>query len=106
MVQSNSVSESTSVNDLIAIVIQGPETNKEKIKLINEIRKSSPILADRWLYRYSVWFLGAAVTMTIGIGFGMVWSTGNSVPDGLIALGSAAVGALATLISPTISQES
>lgn len=44
--------------------------------------------------------------MTIGIGFAMILGTNTEVPDGRIALRSAAVGALATLISPSITKES
>jgi hypothetical protein len=93
---------STSVNDLIKEVLSGQYSVEEKTDLIDEIRKARPPLADRWLYRWVVWFLGAAVVLTLGLG---IWVISNqtepTVPSGLLALGSAAVGALAGLISPS-----
>ena len=90
----------TTVNDLILAVLQGQHDPAEQIKLINEIRKARPPLADRWLYRWVVWFLGLAVIVTISYG---MWLLGpgkvTEIPSGLVAIGSAAVGALAGLIS-------
>ncbi len=69
--------------------------------LINEIRKARLPLADRWLYRWGIWFLGATVIAIILLAFFFL-SEGKDVKisEGLLALGSAAIGALACLISP------
>ncbi|HSR66933.1 MAG TPA: hypothetical protein VLU25_03240 [Acidobacteriota bacterium] len=53
-----------------------------------------------WLYRRVIWFLGAAVILTISFAFYLALSPAEKTPESLIALGSAAVGALAGLITP------
>lgn len=86
---------------LMAKVIQDDNFNTDqKIKLLDEIRKARPALEDRWIYRWIVYFLGSTVILTVLGGFIMVMlEASTSIPDGLIALGSAALGALATLLS-------
>lgn len=92
----------TSVNDLIKEVISGNYSIEEKTQLIDEIRKARPPLADRWLYRWVIWFLGAAVMITLLLGYWVITSDKpTEIPSGILALGSAAVGALAGLISPS-----
>ena len=48
-------------------------TPAEKAKLLDEIRKSRPALEDKWIYRWIVYFLGAAVIITILAGFSFVF---------------------------------
>ena len=98
----------SSVNDLIMRVLESQydsDTDKDtakKVALISEIRKARPPLADRWLYRNVVWILGLTVFMTLGVGIWIISDQKPSeIPSGLVAIGSAAVGALAGLISPT-----
>ena len=59
-------------------------------------------IGDRWIYRIVVLVLGAAVLITIGGGFGLAFlgSQNYKMPAELVALGSAAVGALAGLLAP------
>ena len=93
--------------ELIELILRGPGDVDTKIKLISEVRKARPALQDRWLYRFVVWFLGVTVLVTVAWGF---WLAGASphegftnppeLPDGLIALGAGAAGALAGLLSP------
>jgi hypothetical protein len=96
---STSADRVLSVNDLIEVVLRSEKhTWKEKKKLIDEIRKNSPALNDRWLYRWVVWFLGATAILSV-VGLVVLLYFNKDLPDGLIALGSASVGALAGLFT-------
>jgi hypothetical protein len=55
---------------------------------------------DVWIYRAVVGALGLTVLLTI-VGLIVLALVGKPAPDGLIALGSAAVGALAGLLAPS-----
>jgi len=59
-------------------------------------------MGDRWIYRTVVIVLGLAVLITISGGFGLAFlgSQNYKMPPELVALGSAAVGALAGLLAP------
>lgn len=72
-------------------------TSDEKIKLIDELRKNNPASSDRWGPRVAIWILGASILTTIIC----ITILGKETNDGLIAIGSAAVGGLAGLISQT-----
>ena len=61
---------------------------------------------DRQIYRITVWFLGSVVVLSLLAQFILALNLGNGrgnpdIPQGLIALGSAAIGALAGLLAPT-----
>ncbi len=78
----------------------------QKVKFLDSLQKlSTPIQSalqsDRLVYRLVVSFLGAAVVLTILGGFYVSIATAAAIPEGLIALGSAAVGALAGLLAPS-----
>src|SRR4030042_2386037 len=73
----------------------------QKIKLLSNLQKlSSPLQSDRWIFRLVVAFLGLAVLLSIIGGFILSFKTAATIPEGLIALGSAAVGALAGFLCP------
>ncbi|NEU10703.1 hypothetical protein G3T14_00980 [Methylobacterium sp. BTF04] len=56
---------------------------------------------DKWVYRMVVGFLGG-VLIIVAIGLILLGYAGEKpAPEGLIALGSAAVGALAGLLAPS-----
>ena len=79
-------------------------TTNQQLKLIEKHQKSQPGLQDRWIYRIAVWALGltigvSTVTTTILI-FNDKTDTG-----GLIGIGSAAVGALAGLLTPASKED-
>lgn len=93
------MAQDTTVNDLILTVLQSTGTQEEKIAIINEIRKARPPLADRWLYRSVVWSLGFTVVATILCTAALKYAEFD-LPQGVIAIGSASVGALAALITP------
>lgn len=74
----------------------------KKVKLLGSLQKlSTPLQSDRWVFRLVVAFLGFAVLLTIIGGFYLSIKTAATIPEGLIALGSAAVGALAGLLAPS-----
>ena len=74
----------------------------QKIKLLESLQKiPTPLQTDRWIFRLVVAFLGVAVLLTIIGGFYLSIKTAATIPEGLIALGSAAVGALAGLLAPS-----
>jgi len=74
----------------------------QKVKLLECLQKlSTPLQSDRWIFRLVVAFLGVAVLLTIILGFYLSIKTAATIPEGLIALGSAAVGALAGLLAPS-----
>ena len=75
-------------------------TTKDKKKLLSEVRKVRPALQDRWIYRWVVYLLGGTVVLTVLGGFYIIgWAGKIEIPNGLIALGSAAIGALAGLLA-------
>jgi hypothetical protein len=92
-------SVSTGRYDLQKIVLSDPKLEwDQKMKLINEIRKSTPA-SDRWTFRWAIWILGLIVLLSIVA----IWSLGLNevpIPEGLVALGSAAAGGLAGLLTP------
>jgi hypothetical protein len=61
-----------------------------------------PLASDVWIYRLVVMSLGSVIVLTV-LGGILVVMTGQtkSLPDGIIAIGSAAVGALAGLLAPS-----
>lgn len=79
------------------VIIDKNLTSEEKVKLIDELRKNNPASSDRWSPRVAIWILGIAVITTIIC----ITILGEESNDGLIAIGSAAVGGLAGLISQT-----
>jgi|SRR4026207_1375044 hypothetical protein len=63
--------------------------------------EASALTTDKWTYRIVVLSLGFAVLIgMIGLII-LSWKGVQSVPDGLVAIGSAAVGALAGLLAPS-----
>lgn len=89
------------LRQLMLCVLDDPKlTPDEKQELIDELRKASPPKHDRWPYRNTIWFLGAAVLLTILFLF-LISSAEAEIPEALVAIGSAAVGALAGLLAPT-----
>ncbi len=73
----------------------------DKVKLIDELRKGMPAINDRWTVRYIV--LGLIAIAVIPIAFfslGTVFFKTDSVPDSIVAITSAAIGALATYLTP------
>jgi hypothetical protein len=64
---------------------------------------SSPLQYDLWIYRVVVCVLGFTVIATVigGIFLAMKADPNIKLPDAIVAIGSAAVGALAGLLAPS-----
>jgi hypothetical protein len=75
--------------------------------VLNSTIKSlgSPLGSDVWIYRAVVVILGICVISTVlGGMFLVIYGKGEpkmALPDGIVAIGSAAVGALAGLLAPS-----
>jgi len=61
-------------------------------------------VGDRWLYRIAVIVLGS-LALIAAIGSVVLVSNGKTTPEVLVALGSAAVGALVGLFAPSPSNK-
>lgn len=86
------------VAELFKVIIENKDMNifQKKI-LLNEVRKLKSPDEDRWVYRTVVWVLGAVALGTVAYPF---FSAGAEIPSGLLAIGSAAMGALAGYLTP------
>jgi len=62
-----------------------------------------PLRSDRWIYRVVVSVLSIVALLVVGstVGLMLAQNADVKVPDVLISLGSAAVGALAGLLAPS-----
>jgi hypothetical protein len=90
-----------SLNELMRLVLSNDTyTYKQKRSLLRELRRNNAGIGDRATYRVAIYALavsaGVAV-LAIPILAGVFQVT---PPEGLIAIGSAAVGGLAGLLAP------
>lgn len=95
-----------SVNQLAATLARDPQLAEAvKADPIGTIAKIAgpPLETDVWIYRLVVGALGLTVlTAVVGaIVLAAMGAEGRKVPEVLVALGSAAVGALAGLLAPS-----
>lgn len=91
------------VDDLFKLIIQDEKLNiLQKKILLNEVRKLRPPEEDRWVYRTVVWILGTVAIGTVLYPFVCSIPEGKDIPGGLLAIGSAAMGALAGYLTPAI----
>lgn len=93
-----------SLGELASRVSRDPDLAKE-IKddpagALFGIAASSALTTDKWTYRIVVLALGIAVLIGMLGLIVLSWKGVVAVPDGLVAIGSAAVGALAGLLAP------
>lgn len=82
-----------------------PDEARSRIQTTINEAKQNPLNFDVWIYRAVVVILGIAVVATV---LGGIWLTyaghGDakmSLPEAIVAIGSAAVGALAGLLAPS-----
>jgi|AraplaMF_Col_mMF_1032025.scaffolds.fasta_scaffold01939_6 hypothetical protein len=65
----------------------------------------TPLNSDVWIYRAVVMFLGVSLLLTVSGGIALAiiakGDTKIALPEALVAIGSAAVGALAGLLAPS-----
>src|SRR4030065_2282720 len=83
------------------------EYHKNLIKIKEDAKKEagSPFVGDEWIYRMAIIVLGSVIIIAI---IGTIWLTLAGIkelPSILIALGSASVGAIAGLLTPTGTRE-
>jgi hypothetical protein len=84
-----------------------PELQKQLTERVKEVKEElrSPLDTDKWIYRYVVWFLGLAILASLICTFYLSVRSPNpqelKIPDIFLAIGSAAVGALAGLLAPS-----
>ena len=76
------------------------EIKKDPIKGIAKIAEH-PLELDKWIYRIVVLMLGLTVLLAACGAIYLAGIAQAEIPDILIAIGSAAVGALAGLLAPT-----
>lgn len=89
-----------SVFSLMSKVIENESiSHEQKIQLLDELRKARPALEDRWIYRWVVYFLGGALIGTVLVIAVCIFNKIPAIPDGLIAIGSGALGALSGLLA-------
>ena len=83
-----------------------PEVVKKVIdeaEVVARARTEPAYYGDRCVYRITVAVLGIAVILVVIAQFLLAYQTGSKpeIPVGIIAIGSAAIGALAGLLAPT-----
>lgn len=97
------------LNEKIPDLANAADDNAVK-KVISEVKKEAAertppaYVADKWIYRGTVAVLGLAVLFVAFAQYQIViadFDPVREIPDGLIAIGSAAIGALAGLLAPT-----
>jgi hypothetical protein len=92
----------TLLDEIKAVSTDATLSADEKIKRINSLQNvSTPLQNDPVIYRMVVGALGLTVLGTVAGGFALTFQAGAEIPAGLIALGSAALGALAGLLAPS-----
>jgi len=95
---------SGSVEELAARVAGDPDLadliKKDPAKALQNLATPTPLQTDVVLYRIVVGCLGAAVIIAL-IGSIVLVAFGKQAPDVLVAIGSAAIGALAGLLAPS-----
>ena len=106
-----SQAQGVSIENLVGLVLESDKPLKDQIILIKELRQLHAPVEDRWIYRIIVCTLGISsilAIMAIFILAGNFFSNPQvlKTPEGLIALGSAAIGALAGMLVPGSGQNS
>ncbi|MFT5816263.1 MAG: hypothetical protein ACI9VT_004041 [Psychroserpens sp.] len=80
------------VGQLYKVIIESSFDDDTKKQLLDEVRKLRPISEQTWPAR---WVIFALVVIAIAAPVAHIFSE-YAVPDGILALSSAAVGALAS----------
>ena len=68
---------------------------------IKGLNVGNPLDTDPWIYRLVVFFLGLTVLVAVLAGIILPMNKIENIPQILVAIGSAAVGALAGLLAPS-----
>jgi len=93
------------VQDLVDELDRNPtleaQLKQDPKKALKDVARNAPIYQrDRWVYRVVVAALGATV-LVAAAGSIVLQLFGHDTPASLIALGSAAIGAIAGLLAPS-----
>lgn len=84
-----------------------PEVKQRLAEKVKETKETlrTPLETDKWIYRFVVGFLGLTILASLALTFFLSFSSSNpqdlKIPDIFLAIGSAAVGALAGLLAPS-----
>jgi hypothetical protein len=101
----------TLVNELRVMAARDdlPQDARDRIRSAIVEVQGTPLRSDVWIYRFVVSILGARVLITVIGGIALTFygkgATGMQLPDAIVAIGSAAVGALAGLLAPSPTQK-
>ena len=79
---------------------EGEDTPREVAPIKGAIVERTPLEQDVWIYRIVVLTLGLTVLGALAGAIILSFEKITPVPDLLVALGSAAVGAMAGLLAP------
>jgi hypothetical protein len=92
----------TTLEQLSRRVAEDPELRRALSEKPAETlaRLAEPLRSDAWVYRLVVIALGLAALIAVGGTVALAF-VGKPVPEALVAIGSAAVGALAGLLAPS-----
>ena len=93
------------IRKLLASLISRSDVPQDARDAISAAIQETPLSTDVWIYRAVVIILGLAVLGTVFGGLALV-AVGRgdpnvALPDAIVAIGSAAVGALAGLLAPS-----
>jgi hypothetical protein len=92
-----------SSTELAAMVAASPELQEQmKVDPVGTLRGLvEPLDSDPWIYRIVVASLGLSAILVVVLVFVLVLNDpGASIPDAMVAIGSAAIAALAALLVP------
>lgn len=91
--------------ELYKTVLYAPKDHlsfDEKREILNDIRKIMPPDENRWNFRYVIFTLALIALSVPGVAVWLIWLDRGDIPQGLLSLGSTAVGALAAFLTPSI----
>ena len=93
-----------SSSELTAMVASDPELQErlrqDPVATLQAL--SQPVSGDKWIYRMVVIALGlTALFVVIGVFTLKALDNNTTIPDALVAIGSAAIAALAALLAPS-----
>jgi hypothetical protein len=77
------------------------DTDRSTSVQTNVVQATSPLANDIWVYRFAIGILGGLAILALG-GALVLSAIGRDAPQVTVALGSAAVGALAGLLTPAV----
>jgi hypothetical protein len=93
------------ITHLVEKIIDSRHDLRDKKALLNEVRKIMAPEQNRWNFRFAIWTLATvaiSIPVVVIVNLCKAEATNNvlDVPDGLLSLGSAAIGALAAFLTP------